>query len=326
MKRLLLLLAVACVGLTSCSETLSAEDKKLEEIQKKFDFSEVDIENIQDIREETKFSTSDLTVFTGTIDDCAWIGVFDSQSGSLKCQYTDVDHPTSYFAYGEEYKYGVGEVLDAYFQNNKLLIVMRYADSGYRYSFRTDLVAITENGQNRHIIDKKFSLKTIERTKLNSNIICILLGESTYFPDGDTITVMYDLTKDSVICSIRNSRNNAFACFIYYKIMFDKEGLADHPYNIILSPSNPLHLWDIMISGRLVIAEWQCTYDTATATEQYKNIFDYDPSDCRYSIEYQTRTDDHISVVVTQTQYDGTVTTKTVDVRVVDDELKVEIQ
>ena len=46
----------------------------------------------------------------------------------------------------------------------------------------------------------------------------------------------------------------------------------------------------------------------------------------RYSFEYKIRTNDHILLLTTQTEYDGTVTTKTVDIRVENDELKVDIQ
>ena len=325
MKKLLLLLVIACVSLASCTETLDLNNPN--DIKKKFDFSEVDIENIQGLQEEEKFSTPESTVFTGTIDDCAWIGVFDSQSGSLKCQYTDKDHPTSYFAYGEEYKYGVGEVLDAYCQNNKLLFVMRYADSGYEHSFRTDLISATGNSHCRYIIDEKSSYSSVSITKWTDGSIYIILGEKG---------IIYDVDNDVILSS---------AIGTYGKIG------NDIYHNLIISPENGLHFWKVELFGRfgpdcgtrsdfnpdmdpeghgedLVIYEHKCTYDTTSGTTTYMWIYEYisvEPSP-RYSFEYKIRTNDHILLLTTQIEYDGTVTTKTVDIRVENDELKVDIQ
>lgn len=329
MKRLFLLFAISCVGLASCSDSATLDVNDPDGLKKRFDFSEVDTDNIQSIREENNFNIPDVTVLTGVLNDCLWVGLFDTESGSLKCQYTDEDHPISYFAYGEEYKYGIGQVLDAYFDNNKLLIVIKYAYPGYAYSFRIDFISITGDGQYRNIIDEKFTPESVERAKLSSNIICILLGEDTLFEFGDTITFMYDVSNDSIVCSIREKRSfndYRLGCNIFYKIEYDNKGLPYNPYNIFLSPENPLHIWSIILQARSTIIECECTSNTVTTTEQYKNIFDYNPSDCRYSYEYTTRTYDHVAAVITQTEYDGTITTKTVDIRVENDELKVEIQ
>lgn len=92
-----------------------------------------------------------------------------------------------------------------------------------------------------------------------------------------------------------------------------------------------LYFWDVCLYGRLVtITAFQCTYDSVVSTEEKIKLFDPYTGDSekapRYSFEYLTRTDDHISAVVTQTEYDGIITTKTVDIRVENDELKVEIK
>ena len=49
MKKLIALLAVACVSLASCSDTSDADN--LNDIKKKFDFSDVDIKNIQGLHD-----------------------------------------------------------------------------------------------------------------------------------------------------------------------------------------------------------------------------------------------------------------------------------
>ena len=322
MKRLLLLLAIACVGLASCSETLSAEDKKLEEIQKKFDFSEVDIENIQDIREETNFSTSDLTVFTGTIDDCAWIGVFDSQSGSLKCQYTDVDHPTSYFAYGEEYKYNVAQILGVYFGGNKIVMVIQYVASENQ-TYRSDLIATDGNKSYRYVIDEDFQFKSASMMKWTNRAACIVLGGF-----GNSI-IIYDIDNDLVMCHLDNDAWG-IGSYFYYLINYKTDAQYTR-YALIISKTNLLHFWTIYLDAtQLAIEAFQCTYNSAVMINEKIQFFDPYTGDSsktpRYSVEYQTRTDDYISAIVTQTEYDGTVTTKTVDIRLIDDDLKVEVQ
>ncbi len=123
MKKLIALLAITCICLASCSDTFDSGGLK------NFDFSDVDTDNLQGIREISEFDFPNLTVFTGVLNDCFWIGVFDSQSGSLKCQYTDEDHPTSYYAgYGEECKYDVGVLSGFYFEKNKAVLIEQYPD------------------------------------------------------------------------------------------------------------------------------------------------------------------------------------------------------
>lgn len=322
MKKLIALLAVACVGFTSCSETLSAEDKRMEEIQKKFDFSDVDIENIQGLREEDKFSTSDLTVFTGTIDDCAWIGVFDSESGSLKCQYTDVDHPTSYFAYGEEYKYGIGKIVSMYLENNHIVFVIRYADPQYENIGWLDLIVVDGDKQYRYVIDEK-SKAAASIMKWTDSSIYIIGGKG----------FIYDLYNNEILCCVIGTSGRIE---------------NDIYHNLIISPTNALHFWKVELINRfgpdlgtrsrvgethgedLMISECLCTYDTISWTTEYMWIYEPNPVDAsqipRYSGEYKIRTDDHIVFVATQIEYDGTVTTKTVDIRVENDELIVDIQ
>ncbi|MDE6069391.1 MAG: hypothetical protein K2F92_00715 [Alistipes sp.] len=330
MKKLLLLLVIACVSLASCTETLDLNNPN--DIKKKFDFSEVDIENIQGLQEEEKFSTPESTVFTGTIDDCAWIGVFDSQSGSLQCQYTDVDHPTSYFAYGEEYRYGVGAVLDAYFERNKLIIVIKYTDPQYNnsgravLSSRKDLISVSGDSHCRYILDEKSGYSAVSITKWTDRSIYIILGENG---------IIYDFDNDVILSS---------AIGTYGKIE------NDIYHNLIISPSNGLHFWEVELLCRfgpdygskgirnefeihaedLVIYERKCTYNTISHTTKYMWIYEPISVDSsktpRYSFEYKIRTNDHILLLTTQTEYDGTITTKTVDIRVENDELKVDIK
>ena len=315
------MLAVACVGFASCSDTLTEEEKKLEEIQKKFDFSNVDIENIQGLREEEKFSTPESTVFTGTIDDCAWIGVFDSQSGSLQCQYTDKDHPTSYFAYGEECKYEVGDVLSAYFENNQLIVVMRYAESQYddysnsraKFDSRADLISVTGDSHYRHIIDEKSSCSSASIMKWANYSIYILLR-------GSNKGIIYDTDNNIILCCSIGSSGNIE---------------NDNDHNLIISHTDVLHFWELFFCSHdsslaLRIEECQCTYDTISSTEKFVKIFDITQDDSakapHFSHEYKIRTGNHITAIFTKTEYDGTATKKTVDIRVDGDELKIEIQ
>lgn len=321
MKRLLLLLAVACVGFVSCSETLNTDNpnegpSQLEELQKRFDFSEVDTDNLRDIHEESRFNTDDLTVITGVSnDDCLWLGVFDSQSGSLKCQYTDEDHPAPYFAYGEEHKYEVGKIIGAYLDNDKLVVVIQYAEVQYENLVRSDLVSITEDSHYRYILDEKSRYISVSSImKWTDSSIYILLNGTDTGEKG----IIYDV-EDNIILS----------CAIdFWGIIKDDY----HNSNLIVSPSNALHFWRLSFclpSGDLAVSivEYQCTYDTISSTR--KNVTIYDQilgNNNRYSHEYEIRTNDHILAIFTQLEYDGTATTKSVDIRVEDDELKVDIQ
>lgn len=334
MKKLLLLLSVTCLGFASCSETLDAEEKKLEEIKKKFDFSEVDVENIQGLQEEEKFSTPESTVFTGTIDDCAWIGVFDNQSGSLHCQYTDEDHPTSYFAYGEEHKYEVGEVLGAYFKDSQLIFVIQYAESKDSDEGRLDLVSVSWNdAPYRYTINEKFSIKNVDAIagiKLTTSVMCIIIN------DIRPITLMYDLDdKNVILCIQEGSRDGFLYDAINQKIKDDKD--IQNPYSLIFSLTNKLYFWQIYVdlslyigAPKITIHGFQCKYNDYILTEKNIDIFEHYYGDSskapRYSYEYKTRADNHVNVIFTRTEYDGTITQKTVDVRVDGDELKVEVQ
>lgn len=323
MKRFLLLLAA--VGLVSCTETL--DEGGPNEIQKRFDFSEVDMDNLQGIREERNFNMPGLTVFTGTSNDCVWIGVFDSESGSLKCQYTDEDHPTSYYAYGEEYKYGIGQVVGIYLENKKIVLVIRYSDPQYKNIDRVDLIVADDNKQDRYVIDEKSEVSSASIVKWTSGSIYIVFGEKGIIYDADN-----DVFLSRAIGTLGRIENDIY-------------------HNLIISPENRLHFWKVVnrlgpVTGSkrgfnpdmdpevhgedLIIGEYQCTYDAISCTTKYMWI--YEPIDenlsekPRYSFEYKIRTNDHIVFVVTQTEYDGTITTKTVDIRVENDELKVDIQ
>lgn len=317
MKRLLLLLTVCCVSLASCSDKSEYSDiPNVPSNLKRFDFSEVDTDNLQGIRENPEFDLSDLTLLTGVLNDCLWVGVFDTESGSLKCQYTDVDHPTSYFEYGEEYKYGVGVLNGVYFEKNKAVFVIQYSDSDLQYrSYWLDLVVTDGNTDHRFVIDEKGKGRAPSTSiaKWADSAICIVFGE------GYNGNIIYDLDRDRILCKIKNQSVLDFHNMIY-----------DDNFHVMISHTDILHFWTLFFHDwRLSIAENQCTYDAIASSGETFNVFDlhdvnyYLP---RYSFEYRTKTNDHISTIITQTEYNGTVMKKIVDIRLENDELKVDIQ
>lgn len=323
MKKLIaLMLLTVGMNFMSCSKNETLDLNNPNDIKKKFDFSEVDTSNLQGIHIEDRFNLPELTVVSGALGDCLWVGLFDTESGSLKCQYTDVDHPTSYFAYGEEYKYGVGYICQIYFENNHVVFVIRYSDPQYDNIGRFDLIDVDGDKQYRHVIDEKSA---------NGSSIMKWTNGSIYITLGDK-GIIYDVD-NNVILSRAIGTSGRIENDIYH--------------NRIISPTNELHFWNVELFNRLgpdlgtksrfethgedlVIDECQCTYDNITNATKYMFVFSPDTGDSseppRYSTEYKTRTDDHIVFVATQTEYDGTITTKTVDIRVENDELIVDIQ
>ena len=225
-------------------------------------------------------------------------------------------------------------MLDAYFESNKLIIVIEYADSQYNnsgraaLSSRKDLISATGDSHCRYVLDEKSSYSSVSITKWTDSSIYIILGEKG---------IIYDVDNDVILSS---------AIGTYGKIE------NDIYHNLIISPENGLHFWKVELFGRfgpdygsrsdfnhedpevhgedLVISECQCTYDTISLTTKYMWIYELISVDTsekpRYSFEYKIRTNDHILILTTQTEYDGTVTMKTVDIRVENDELKIDIQ
>ncbi len=343
MKRLLLLLAVACVGLASCSENLFDDlDKipvQLEELQKRFDFSEVDTEGLQ-VTEILEFDSDseinphssvfedvypDLVAIIGNINNCVWLGLFDRESGKLKYQYTDFDHPISYSAYGVEYDYEAGNILGIHFENNYGAIAIQYIGEKH---IRVDIITFDQSQKTyRTTIGDNFSYINIR-----DQILGMRWSSHTIYLRF--LPIIFDISKNEILCNIK---------YIYEDNIVDFHSFAGE--NVFVSLSNPLHFWrlsfndrnnielslkDYFSSNDIKITEIHCSYDTITTSGKNIQLFEPYTGDSskapRYSYEYKTRTDDHICVVATQTEYDGTITQKTVDVRLENDELKVEIQ
>lgn len=339
MKKLFLLLTVVCAAtFTGCdADAASNSDgtpSQLEELQKRFDFSEVDIEGLQ-ISEMHEFNGNfssispysaifeevytDLVAIIGKFDNYRWLGLFDRESGKLKYQYTDFDHPKSYFAYGIEYKYELGDIVGIHFEDNCGAIAIRYMNQQSRKG-RFDLITFGQTQKTyRTIIADDIHGVDCQMRAMRWASNTIFLG---FFP------IIYDISKNEILCNVDG--------IVFHEFAEKKD---------FVSPTNPLHFWsmsyfdgeivplalkDSFLGNSIKITELQCTYDTFKTTEKDIQLFDPytgDPSKApHYTREYQTRTDDHISAVVTQTTYDGTVTAKTVDIRLVGDELKVEIQ
>lgn len=346
MKRFLLLLAA--VGLVSCSETLDAGGpnevpSQLEELQKRFDFSEVDMEGLEiseihEYKDDDFYSSdsfeyqhSDLAVVIGKTNDCFWLGLFDRESGKLKYQYTDVDHPTSYSysAYGVEYKYEykIGEIFGIYFERDNVVLAIQYFIKESDKA-RLDLIAFDENEKALrttifenvssylscygHLINNIFAIY-----QWSANTIYFYPGFGMY-PEYAARKVIYDFKKKEILCNIFDPNP------IYLR--------ASCPN--FTSISNPLHCWYIDICQKnypekIFIEEHLYTYDYATIINKKIELFEPYTGDSskapRYSYEYKIKTEDYALVVVTQTEYDGTATTKTVEVRLENDELKVEV-
>ena len=334
-KFLLLFTAAACVGLASCSETLSEEDKQLEEIQKKFDFSEVNTEGLEiseihefngDFSSISPYSAifeevyTDLVAVIGEIDNCRWLGLFDRESGELKYQYTDSDHPKSYSAYGVEYKYEVGDIVGIHFENNCGAIAVQYINT-QNWIGRFDLITFDESQKTHRttIADNRIPNRYDQIRAMRWSSNTIYLG---FLP------IIYDISENKILCNIKHNT--------FYNFAEKKD---------FVSSLNPLHFWsmyyddgniielslkDSFSNNNIKITELQCTYDTFIKTEKEIELFDPYTGDSskapRYSYEYKTKTEDYALVVVTQTQYDGSKRSKIVEIRLIGDDLKVEIQ
>lgn len=359
MKRFLLLLAA--VGLVSCTETLDEGGpneipSQLEQLQKRFDFSEVDTEGLEIKKTyEAQYNESgrplsdalafeyahpDLAVVVGEINKCLWLGLFDRESGQLKYQYTDIEHPVSYSAYGVEYEYGVGKIFGIYFENEEIVFLIQYPKNEFYDTARLDLITFDERTilaeVSRYESFNDSRVRTIPRWA--DDTLCFSFRGISSFSMN---SIIYNIYQKKILCCAQEKTWMAgLEIYPFYKTIELKItgiiGLPSYVYpcyngHILLSSSNPLHSWVVGFSNDMVcIMEHQCTYDTITTIREDINLFDPYIGDSsrapRYSLEYRTRTDDHITAVVTQTEYDGTVTTKTVDARLENDELKVEVQ
>lgn len=347
MKRFLLLL-VAFIGFASCSDsaTLNLEDDPvefptmLEQLQQRFDFSEVETEGLEiktvyeaqsDIISNTfEYTHPELAVVIGEISNSLWLGLFDRESGKLEYQYTDIEHPVAYSAYGVEYEYEVGCIWGIYFDNNNVVLAIQYQypkqESGSGKA-RLDLISFDVSSQKSYrtiITDNLFydesGIQKIGRWI--GNTVCLYFRLTSSF-DDNCGAVIYDINEKETLCFIcGNSWDSSFHRVIASRMIYRND--------VLISNKNLLHFWDISFGEKLLIKEFQCTYDTVVTAKKEIDLFKPYTGDSSkeplYSVEYKTRTDDHILVVVTQTEYDGTTTTKTVDVRIENDELKSEIQ
>ncbi|MCM1216504.1 MAG: hypothetical protein NC548_18515 [Lachnospiraceae bacterium] len=309
----------------------------LEELQQRFDFSEVETEGLEikkvyETDEPDQFDIYsfqgahlDLSVVIGEINNSIWLGIFDRESGKLKYQYIDVEHPISYSAYGIEYTYDIGDVVGMYYEENGIAIAIIYPEEESSNS-RLDLISFDEDGKTYRttIVEHVSSLKLLYATnfplltinKWSENAIIFYYEQFNVHSNF----IIYDIYKQELLCNIQNFYIN------YSPIDLSFRNSA----NTVKSPLNPLHFWRFRSNKELNIEEYSCSYDTFIMTNESIRLFDPYTGDSSkeplYSVEYKTQTDDHISIVVTQTEYDGTTTTKTVDARVENDELKVEIE
>lgn len=353
MKRLLLLM-VACVSFASCSDsaTLNSEfPTLLEELQKQFDFSEVNTEGLE-IKKVYEFQDNedngmaytfvsthpDLAVVVGEIDKCLWLGLFNKESGKIKYQYTDIEHPISYSAYGIEYEYGVGNVCGIHFEDNCGAIAIQYNTNEKIGKYRADIITFDQTQKTyRTAIGDNFSsaisdYQIWEMPRWSSHTIYLRF-----------LPIIYDISKNETLCNIKYLYDEVRE---YYYIVDFGSLVAKKDF---VSSSNPLHFWNIslgdedkdsfislgnedsFLGNNVKIREiQQCSYDAITIVGKEIELFEPYAGDSskapRYSVEYKTKTDNRIVAVVTQTEYDGAITTKTVDIRVENDELIVDVQ
>lgn len=328
MKRLLLLLAaVGCANLISCSENLFDDLGKipvqLEELQKRFDFSEVDTEGLEisDYFNESKngiaphyFGFPKMTIIEGHVNGRLWIGVFENSTGRLKYQYTDYDQPVLYES-------GKSEMHGIYFEDDLVKgIAIRYPKS-HPNTFHLDLIIVKSDDISRYTIDENALCAPLRVSnnlaRWTDGILCMYYVENL---------VVFDLSDMCFKCHI-SQYDTASASFDSSSIFWARADSTSGPH-LFIAPNDPFHCFYMNIAAAAgIIREYKLTFDVGfLAEEKTINIFnDFDPRDY-YSLEYKIKTDDYVSAVVTQRKYYGTVTTKTVDVRLENDELKVEIQ
>ena len=329
MKRLLLLLLLA-VGMTfiSCSENSTSDSNGTNEIMfqlgKKFDFSEVDTDGlvVYNIFEGDNnnidplyFRYPETTIMEGYIDNHLWIGVFETPTGKLKYQYTDYDQPILY-------ETGKSEMYGIYFEDDILKnIAIRYPQNKPN-TFYLDLITIEPDKIYRHTV--------------NENALCDPLHISNHLArwvDGMLCMyyvqnlIIFDIYNHCFKCHI-SQYDNTLDSYASSSIFWAKADLLSTP-TLFITQNNLLHCFYVnIVFGTCTIREYELAFDIGTLVkEQRINIYnDIDYARDYYYLEYKSRTDDHFSAVVTQTKYDGTVTTKAVNVRLENDELKVEIQ
>lgn len=332
----LLFLAVTCVGFVSCSETLSADGESkeeslslLEELQKRFDFSGIDFENLDiaavydgDMYGENLrlFRFPNTTIIRGRLYDCAWVGVFENSTGRRLFEYRDSDRPVP----GSEC---VGELYGIYFDEDTCALIMQYPNEAPS-SYRLDLIVLKED----HIL----------RSVIDENALCAPSSDGVFnrlaqWTDGVLCSyyvntlILYDIAKNEFVCKIAefDSPYSSDAESLYWA--------AAHPdiNNLLIARSDFLHCYLVAVNEEyLYTREYQLSFAVGTF-EGNKQQRLFEPLgvnfDITYTTEYKVRTKERILAITTRIAYCKTDKktyreTKIVDVRLENDQLKAEIQ
>lgn len=325
MKRFLLLLAA--VGLVSCTETQDEGGpneipSQLEQLQKRFDFSGVDYENLnivaiydgdKDGENLRQFRFPNTTIIRGWLYDCVWVGVFENATGRRLFEYIDSEPPIS----GSEC---VGEVYGIYFDEETCVLIMQYPNGTLLPYHRLDFIVLKEDSILRSIIDENaLCAPSSDEGIFNrlaqwtDGILC------TYYVDT---LILYDVAKNELLCKIAkfNSPYSSEAETLFFSAR-DSEKT-----NLFVSSNNPFHCFYISIADRTsIIREYKLEYNVCFLSNKIDiEIFEYDKA-ASCTSEFKIKTRDHALAVVVQTK-DKIQIKKSLDVRLEDGELKFEVK
>ena len=323
MKRLLLLLVIiGFVTFTGC-EKHDMEDITLP-LEQRFDFSGIDYKNLnitaiydgdRDGENQRNFRFPNTTIIKGQLFNCTWIGIFENKTGRRLFEYLDNEQP---FVGAER----LGEIYGVYFNNEMCALIMQYPNNAPS-SYWLDLITIEEDRILRSVIDE--------------NALCAPVSDGvfnrlTQWTDGILCSyyvgtlILYDIAKEKFICKTAefNSPYSSDAESLFFSAQENSEIT-----NLFISANNPFHCFHIGIAdGNSVIREYQLEYDKCSLSNERK-IELFNNTQASYTLEYKVKTKERILAVVTQTIIiSGKIikTRKSLDVRLENDKLKVEVQ
>lgn len=320
MKKLIaLLLAIAgSLTLAGCEKE---DDEVILPIEQRFDFSGVDYENL-DIAEiydgdqygenPRQFQFPNTTIIKGRLYDYTWVGVFENKTGRRLFEYRDSERPI----FGSK---SIGELYGIYFDRDICALIMQYPNESPSY-YQLDLVVLKNGRTFRSVIDE--------------NALCApdgVFNRMVEWTDGILCSyyvgtlILYDVDKNELICKVSefNSPYSSDAESIFFSAR-DSEIT-----NLFVSTNNPFHCFYIGIAaGNSIIREYNLEYDKCSLSNEQK-IELFDDITASYTLEYKVKTRERVFAVVTRTiNISGKIikTTKSLDVRLENGKLEIEVQ
>ena len=324
MKNIFTLLLIISICACSSENNNDYNFDKLGGYDKKFDFSNIDIEGllITDCwgdYDHTQFPTTneiirelwgkDYVVLKGSRDSTyAWIGVFDYYTHEYIYDYTDWDKPIGYTEYGEEKKYEITDIWSTrlMFGENFFAIPLYYSDSTRN---RTELDIVMCNTDGTTIRSKIYELnRSVGRS--------VYLGKLFDYMFIYAYISNYDNAKSTV--SYYDLERKEFHEFTLPQIYIIEDAFRDgYCPNIarILIDPNDCESWVAYTEPRQSIQS--VAYDHGKLTDIQKvDIFDeYTGSDDQapqYIVEYLEQEINNRLIKVTRIKYDGTRESKNV--------------